>query len=126
MPIDDNTRETGGLDFTKKHRMDVILPQNSDGSIRTDVDAKMYWEPMDCFPGDLFIFDAWAPHRSDVNVSKNTRRNCYLTYNALSFGDYREGYYDAKRRDFPPEIERDPNKDYSEGAKVFNVANPIK
>jgi hypothetical protein len=38
----------------------------------------------------------------------------------------RDEYYRAKRRSFPPEIVRDPNVDYSEGAKVFNVANPIK
>ena len=34
--------------------------------------------------------------------------------------------YEEKRKWFPPECERDPNKDYSQGAKVFNVANPIK
>ncbi len=99
---------------------------NSDGSIRTDIDATLKWHPTDCYPGDVFIFDAYAPHRSDINTSKDTRRNCYLTYNALSIGSHREDYFAKKRAEFPPEIERDPNKDYSEGAKIFNVANPIK
>jgi ectoine hydroxylase-related dioxygenase (phytanoyl-CoA dioxygenase family) len=126
VPIDENTRATGGLDFVKKHNMDYVMPTNADGSIRTDLDATMFWEPTDCYPGDIFLFDAYAPHRSDMNISQHTRRNCYLTYNRLSKGHFHRQYWETKRAAFPPDVERDPNKDYSEGAKVFNVANPIK
>ena len=31
----------------------------------------------------------------------------------------------ALRREFPPENEREAGKDYSEGAKVYNLANPV-
>jgi hypothetical protein len=41
-------------------------------------------------------------------------------------GDFHDAYYASKRESFPPDVERDPTKDYSEGAKVFNVATPIK
>jgi len=45
---------------------------------------------------------------------------------ALSEGNYRDGYYKEKREKFPPENEREPGKDYSEGAKIYNLATPIK
>lgn len=127
LPIDPNTRTSGGLDMARKvHKERLIYSQNSDGAIRTDIEAKMNWIPVDGNAGDLIFFDSFAPHRSDINISNFTRRNLYLTYNPLSFGSFRDRYYEEKRRLFPPECERDPNKDYSEGAKVFNVANPIK
>jgi ectoine hydroxylase-related dioxygenase (phytanoyl-CoA dioxygenase family) len=127
LPIDPNTRISGGLDMVRKlHKDRKIYSQNSDGAIRTDIEAKMNWIPVDGDAGDLVFFDSFAPHRSDINFSTFTRRNLYLTYNPLSVGSFREMYYEEKRRLFPPECERDPNKDYSEGAKVFNVANPIK
>jgi len=37
----------------------------------------------------------------------------YITCNKLSEGESREEYYIGKRNDYPPDIERDPNKDYS-------------
>ncbi len=37
----------------------------------------------------------------------------YITYNKLSEGDSREQYYTDKRNNYPPDIERDPDKDYS-------------
>lgn len=127
LPVDPNTRLSGGIDIVaREHRKKEIMPQNTDGSIRTDIEAKLNWLPVDVYPGDLVFFDSYAPHRSDVNLSTFTRRNIYLTYNPSSLGYFRDKYYDEKRRLFPPECERDPNKDYSEGARVFNVANPIK
>ena len=127
LPVDPNTRQSGGLDFVVgKHKPAYIMPQNSDGSLRTDLEASMAWRPIDGGAGDLVFFDSYAPHRSDINFSEFTRRNIYLTYNPLSVGSFRDKYYIEKRRSFPPECERDPNKDYSEGAKIFNVANPIK
>jgi hypothetical protein len=36
----------------------------------------------------------------------------YLTYNKLSDGDHREKYYNDKYKNYPPDIDRDPNKDY--------------
>lgn len=127
LPVDSNTRASGGLEIVGRcHRERVIYPQNADGSIRTDLEAKMNWQPLDVEPGDIVFFDSFTPHRSDVNVSENTRRNLYLTYNPKSLGSFREMYYEEKRRLFPPDIERDPDVDYSQGGKVFNVGNPIK
>lgn len=126
LPADPNTMQTGGLEFVPKRNQREILPQNSDGGVRTDLEARMYWQPVEVHPGDVVVFDSYAPHRSDVNRSKATRRNFYFTFNPLRQGALRDRYYEEKRNLFPPEIERDPNKDYSRGAKIFNVANPIK
>jgi hypothetical protein len=127
LPIDSNTKASGGLEFVPGgHITHKIMPTNSDGSLRTDIEAKMNWVPVDADLGDILVVDSYVPHRSDVNTTNFTRRNIYITYNPASQGNFREKYYELKRASFPPEVERDPNKDYSEGAKVFNVANPIQ
>lgn len=42
LPIDRNSRESGGLDFVRqRHLPKEIMPQNTDGSIRTDIEAKL-------------------------------------------------------------------------------------
>ena len=67
-------------------------------------------------PGDAVFFDSFVPHRSGANLSATSRRILYLTYNRASEGDHRMQYYIDKRASYPPDIERDPNKDY-----VFRV-----
>lgn len=127
VPVDPNTRASGGLEFVPGGHIPYrVMPTNSDGSLRTDIEAKMNWVPVDTDLGDIIVVDSYVPHRSDINTTDFTRRNIYITYNPASEGFFRERYYQLKRASFPPEIERDPNKDYTEGAKVFNVANPIK
>ena len=37
----------------------------------------------------------------------------YITYNRRSAGDHRVRYYADKRKSFPPDIERDPNRTYT-------------
>ena len=67
-------------------------------------------------PGDVVFFDSYCPHGSGPNMSDGKRRVLYVTYNAASAGDHREQYYADKRASFPPDIERDPTKEY-----VFRV-----
>jgi len=67
-------------------------------------------------PGDVVFFDSFCPHGSGPNMSDGKRRVLYVTYNAASAGDHREQYYADKRESFPPDIERDPSKEY-----VFRV-----
>lgn len=125
--MDPNTRVSGGLDIVSGvHSEREVYDQNLDGSIRTDIEAGMNWRPVDVEAGDIVLFDSYTPHRSDINQSNFCRRNIYLTYNPQSLGSFRERYYEEKRKFFPPDCERDPNVDYSAGAKVFNVGNPIK
>jgi 2-aminoethylphosphonate dioxygenase len=82
-------------------------------------------EPLLAVPGDVIVFDAWAPHRSGPNRSPAPRRSYYLTYNPASAGDHRADYYARKRECFPPEYERVPGVDYAERGRQFNLANPF-
>jgi ectoine hydroxylase-related dioxygenase (phytanoyl-CoA dioxygenase family) len=65
-----------------------------------------------CQPGDAVFFDSYAPHRSAPNRTGQARRVLYITYNKASEGDSREQYYAAKRASYPPDVERDPEKEY--------------
>ena len=47
-------------------------------------------------PGDILLISSYAPHKSDGNKTTDRRRIVYLTYNALSAGDFRQQYYATK------------------------------
>jgi len=84
------------------------------------------WKPLDentleytaipTQPGDAVFFDSYAPHRSGPNMTDSPRRVLYVTYNRLSEGDQRRRYYRDKRRNYPPDCEREPGREY-----VFRV-----
>lgn len=76
----------------------------------------MNFEPCPTAPGDVVFFDSYAPHQSAPNLTDQRRRVLYVTYNSLSAGDHRAQYYADKRKSFPPDIEREPDKEY-----VFRV-----
>ena len=84
------------------------------------------WEPLtdedmagmrfvDCptRPGDLVFVDSYAPHASEPNLSDGLRRLYFATYNRLSEGDHMTRYYADKRKNYPPDIEREPGKQYT-------------
>lgn len=80
----------------------------------TEMDtANVPYTAVHCQPGDAVFFDSYAPHRSSPNKTNQARRVLYITYNKVSDGDHREQYYADKRRNYPPDIERDPDKDYA-------------
>jgi len=66
-----------------------------------------------CQPGDAVFFDSYAPHRSGPNQTDKARRVLYITYNRRSEGDSRAQYYADKHRNYPPDVERAPDRDYS-------------
>ncbi len=66
--------------------------------------------------GDAVFFDSFTPHRSKPNLTNKKRRALYVTYNAAVEGDHRRQYYADKRLGYPPDIEREANKEY-----VFRV-----
>ena len=49
-------------------------------------------------------------------MSETIRRIYYATYNRASAGDFMDRYYADKHKNFPPDIDRDPTKQY-----VFRV-----
>lgn len=125
--IDDCTLENGCLQVVKGGaNKPVILPQEADGSIQKNIADAFLWSPIACQSGDVILFDSYLPHYSEPNRSNNPRRAMFITFNRFSEGGARrEAYYQDKREKFPPDCERDPNKDYSAGAAIYNVANPI-
>ena len=64
-------------------------------------------------PGDAVFFDSYTPHASSPNLTAERRRVLYITYNRRSAGDHRVQYFADKRKSFPPDIERDPNRTYT-------------
>jgi len=80
----------------------------------TDADtANASYQPVHCQPGDAVFFDSYAPHRSLPNKTDQSRRVLYITFNGASDGDQRAKYYADKRKNYPPDIERDPDKNYA-------------
>lgn len=129
--IDATTAENGCLEIVPgSHKNDYerrILPQEKqDGSISLDWCGKQTWVPVYCEPGSILIFGAYLAHRSGDNITEKSRKAVYLTYNAASEGDFRDHYYNEKRKLFPPSYEREEGKDYSEGAVIYNLATPIR
>ena len=125
VPVDAFTIENGCLEIARDASERVFLPQEADGTLKPEVMAGLDVVPLLAAPGDLIVFDAWAPHRSGPNRSATPRRSYYLTYNPASAGDHRAEYYARKRACFPPEYEREPGVDYAARGRQFNLGNPF-
>jgi hypothetical protein len=124
--IDKATVENGCLEVAPGEHKKGLFPQNpAHGGLTEDAEKALKWETVELEVGDVLIFSSWIPHRSGSNNTGHPRRSLYVTYNGESDGTFRDQYYVDKRERFPQECERDPTKDYSEGAKLYNLATPI-
>lgn len=99
VPLDPSTVASGCLHVAPGYA-EGQLPTDERGRIRDDAAASLDWQPVELQPGDLLIFDSYAPHYSDTNTTDRPRRAMYLTYNAASDGDHRARYYADKRAEF--------------------------
>jgi len=112
--IDDATIANGCLQ--------LVAGYNKGGLYReweplTDEDMRgMVFVPYPTRPGDVVFFDCYVPHASEPNLTNSTRRLYFATYNRKSEGDHMRRYYADKHRNFPPDIDRVPGKEY-----VFRV-----
>lgn len=112
--IDPATEENGCLKMVRGHHKSGMFQS---WKPMTDADmAGMEFQPVPTEPGDIVFFDSFAPHASDANMSDTIRRIYYATYNRASAGDFMDRYYADKHKNFPPDIDRDPTKQY-----VFRV-----
>src|SRR5438132_8365340 len=59
----------------------------------------------------LFFLITRPPPRSTLFPYTTLFRSLYITYNRQSAGDHRVRYYADKRKNFPPDIERDPRSE---------------
>lgn len=103
-------------------RNKMALPHSKQGEIAHEIQKTLVWKAIELEPGDVVLFGSYIPHYSPPNNSLSSRKSLYLTYTS---SDKRQQYYKEKREAFPPTYERVPGKDYSSGALVYNLANPI-
>ncbi|XWV25723.1 hypothetical protein QJ857_gp0050 [Tupanvirus soda lake] len=125
--IDEATVNNGCLEFVMNNKNiwqnKILLEHNQKGAIKNT--ENFHWKPVPLKPGDVVIFGSYLPHRSGPNLTNSARKTLYITYNPISEGNKRKQYYEDKRKYFPPDNEKEIGKDYSEGAKIYNLANPI-
>ncbi len=113
--VDDATAENGCLEIAPGHHKRGLLgPEWRPLSASDMVGFEL--KPLSARAGDVVFFDSYVPHGSQPNLSDGPRRVLYVTYNRSREGDHRERYFAEKRRNFPPDIEREPGKSY-----VFRV-----
>jgi len=112
--IDEATVENGCLQLVNGHHKRGLF--KSWEPLTEDDMADMEFVLCPTKPGDIIFFDCYAPHASEPNLTDQTRRLYYATYNRLSEGDHLAQYYADKHKNYPPDIDREPGKDY-----VFRV-----
>ena len=109
--VDESTVENGCLELASGHQKRGRIGRKwepLEGRELEGVEFKKY--PM--APGDVVYFDCFVPHQSQENLTDKPRRNLYLTFNASSEGDHREKYFADKRKNYPPDHEREKGKEY--------------
>lgn len=111
LAIDETNAENGSLEMLPGQHTKGLLGKKWAPLTDEDTGGQEY-VAVHCKPGDAVFFDSFAPHRSAPNRTRHSRRVLYITYNKLAEGDSRMAYYAAKRQSYPPDIERDPDKDY--------------
>jgi len=112
--IDPATIENGCLELCAGHHQRGLFKS---WEPLTDADmAGMEFKPAPTEPGDIVFFDNYAPHQSQPNMSDDLRRIYYATYNRLSEGRHMAQYYADKHKNYPPDIDRAPDREY-----VFRV-----
>lgn len=113
--IDPSTIENGCLELSPGHHTRGLLGEKWK-PLTPEQLRGVAFTPYPMEPGDVAFFDCFVPHQSKPNLTAAQRRNLYLTYNGRSEGDHRARYFADKRRNFPPDNERETGKEY-----VFRV-----
>ncbi|KAI1827388.1 PhyH-domain-containing protein [Xylaria intraflava] len=124
--VNEATRENGFLEVVAgSHRMQVQLIDG--GRIHPDWQDAQTWTELPMQSGDILFFGSHLAHRSGPNTSPTPRSMIYATYHSTADGlDLRSRYYADRRVHFPPDHERRPDQDYSEGWKRYGFAAPFK
>jgi 2-aminoethylphosphonate dioxygenase len=109
--IDPATVENGCLEIADAPRFTGLIGEEWKPLTPAQM-AGFDLKPLPCDPGDVIFFDSYVPHASKPNRTDRARRILYLTYNAQTHGDHRVQYFEEKRANFPPDIERKPGTEY--------------
>ena len=107
--IDHVTQANGCLSFSPYPHGARPMDTDDAGCVPEEVAAEMEWLPVESTPLDILFFHSYTPHKSGPNTSESARRILYVTYNALSEGDWRAEYYENKRRKLSIDQSVDPD-----------------
>jgi ectoine hydroxylase-related dioxygenase (phytanoyl-CoA dioxygenase family) len=131
--VDENSMENGALEVVPgSHKMKWEFDEewakkcapNPCGILSKEWEAGHEWTPALLKPGDVLFFGSHLAHRSGNNNSNKSRCSVYATFCATAndgIGAYKR-YYDLRRQLYPPEYERDEDKDYSKGFAIYAPA----
>ena len=108
--IDPATAENGCLEVAPGHHRRGLL-RGMEPLTEGDMEG-MEFRLTPTQPGDLVFFNSHVPHRSRPNMTGNMRRLYFATYNRAAEGDHLTEYYADKHKTYPPDIDRDPDKEY--------------
>jgi hypothetical protein len=108
--IDESTLENGCLEICSGHHKRGLF--KSWEPLNEDELAGMEFTHCPTGPGDIIFFDCYTPHQSEPNMTETIRRIYFTTYNRASDGDHMDQYYKDKHKNYPPDIDRDPLKEY--------------
>ena len=109
--IDPSTLENGCLEMADAPRVAGLIGEEWTPLTPGQM-AAFPMTPVPGEPGDVLFFDSYAPHGSAPNLTEAQRRILYLTYNPAADGDHRRRYFADKRASFPPDVEREPGREY--------------
>jgi ectoine hydroxylase-related dioxygenase (phytanoyl-CoA dioxygenase family) len=108
--IDEATAENGCIELAPgQHRRGLLRGMEP---LTEEDTAAMSFVAWPTKPGDIALFDAYVPHRSAPNPTAAPRRMYFATYNRASEGDHLVRYYEDKRKNYPPDIEREAGREY--------------
>lgn len=108
--IDEATSANGCLKMVSGHHKEGLF-RSWEPLTEADMEGMDFVE-CPTRPGDLVFFDSFAPHASEPNLTEDTRRLYYATYNRLSAGDHMARYYADKHKNYPPDIDRLAGREY--------------
>ena len=111
LSIDEATVENGCLQLAAGHHKNGIFREWE--PLTPEDMSGMAFVSCPTEPGDMIIFDSYTPHASDPNLGDAVRRLYFATYNRLSDGDHLAAYHADKYASYPPDIDRDPDRDYT-------------
>lgn len=109
--IDPCTLDNGSLEVVRARHKEGLLGSMGQ-ELPAELVAELSFELLELHPGDLVLFDSFVPHRSASNLTSESRRAMYITYNLEAEGDFRQRYFADKRQSYPPDIERIAGVDY--------------
>ena len=110
--LDPTTPENGCLEIAPCPNGQALIGNLWSPLTDAQFDPRHY-EALPTLAGDVVLFDSFVPHRSARNATDQPRRVLYVTYNRARDGDHRVQYYADKRASYPPDCERENDKQYA-------------